>query len=184
MNKICGKLKDEKGNITIAFAAMLVVLLFFAGICVDLGMVYLRRAELYNLSKIIREERITFQDAIRYSDNPGAKTYEVVENALIKNNYNGNLKVYFQEYVQQENLRQYRTKVVLSKEVPYNFLRIFGHSSVTLNVSIDGSDTMGETSVANVVVWHPSADKSSYSGSYERTGSAIDFDDSDLPDSW
>ncbi len=173
----------ENGNILLLFAGTLTILIFFVGISMDLGLIYLKRNALMNLCQIVKEDRFTFQDSIRYSDNPGQDSYVMIEDAMRRNNFDGTVKVYFKEKPPESNYRNYQIRTQLSEEYSYTFLRLFGATTTTITVYFDGGETYGEG--ISDVIWHPSTPVSSYNGSYtSQSGGGYDYDSSDMPADW
>lgn len=176
-------LRSEDGSVILLFAACLVVLIFFVGIAIDLSMAYMQRNDLENLCQLIRQDRFTYQDTIRYADNPGASMYQVVSNTMADNGFDGTITVYFYEKNPEANYRYYRTRVKLEKEFTFYFLRLFGADHATIAVSVDGGETYGEGMTD--VVWHPSIPVSGYNGSYTGTAtSGYTFTSGDVPAEW
>jgi hypothetical protein len=173
----------ENGNILLLFAGTLTVLIFFVGISMDLGLIYLKRNALMNLCQLVKEDRFTFQDSIRYSDNPGLDSYMMIEEATRRNDFDGTIKVYFKEDIPESNYRYYQIRTQLSEEYSYTFLRLFGATTTTITVYFDGGETYGEG--LSDVIWHPDSSVSSYNGSYtSRPGGGFDYDSSDIPADW
>ncbi|WP_313073776.1 hypothetical protein [Lacrimispora sp.] len=175
--------RRENGNILLLFAGTLTVLIFFVGISMDLGLIYLKRNALMNLCQLVKEDRFTFQDSIRYSNNPGRDSFMMIEDAMKRNHFDGTVKVYFKEVPPESNYRYYRIRTQLSEEYSYTFLRIFGADTTTITVYFDGGETYGEG--LSDVIWHPSSPVSSYNGSYtSRSGGGCDYDSADMPSEW
>lgn len=173
----------ENGNILLLFAGALTVIIFFVGISMDFGLIYLKRNALMNLCQLVKEDRFTFQDTIRYSDDPGRESFLIIEDTMRRNNFDGTVKVYFYEQPPASNYRYYQIRTQLSEEYSYTFLKIFGADTATVTVYFDGGETYGE-GLADVV-WHPLAPVSSYNGSYtSRPGGGCDYDSSDFPQDW
>lgn len=175
--------RQESGNIIILFAGMLVVLIFFIGLSLDIGMIYLQRNSMQNLCQLIREDRFTYQDTIRYADNPGLASYQIIYDTMADNNFNGTVKVYFYEETPQSNYRYYRIRTELSKEYSYTFARIFGLTTTTIKVSLDGGEAYGES--LNDVVWHSPLAAANYNGSYtSQPGGGYVYNSHDIPAGW
>jgi|GEM_PF-912970 hypothetical protein len=176
----------EKGNITLLFAATLVLLIFFIGVSLDLGMIYMERNELIDLCQVIREDRFTYQDTIRFAENPGLTSYRIISDTMADNGFDGTVKVYFSEREPESNYRYYRIRTKLSVKYSYSFLRLFGLNSATVSAFVDGGETYGEG--INDVVWYPQMPVSRYNGSYTGTGAGgyggYVYDASDLPADW
>jgi len=177
-------LKDEDGNILLIFAGSMVLIAFFIGICLDVSMIYMKRNSMQNILQIIREERFTYQDTIRYADNPALTTYHIAYNAAGENEFGGTVKVYFCEEDPEPNYRSYQVRILLTDECPFYFGRIFGLNTMPLRVTLDGGESYGEGSAD--VIWHSPLPVSSYNGAY--TGSIGDghvvYDSTDLPLDW
>ncbi|RFZ75654.1 hypothetical protein DS742_27855 [Lacrimispora amygdalina] len=173
----------EDGNILLLFAGSLTVLIFFIGISMDLGLIYLKRNALMNLCQLVKEDRFTFQDSIRYSDNPGKDSFTMIEDALRRNHFDGTVKVYFKEEAPETNYRYYKIRTQLSEEYSYTFLKIFGADTTTITVYFDGGETYGEG--ISDVIWHPALPVSSYNGSYtSQPDGSCDYDSGDMPADW
>ena len=173
----------EEGNVLMIFAASMILIAFFIGICLDLSIVYMEHNSMQSMLQIIREERFTFQETIRYADNPAVTTYKIVNEAAEKNGFEGKLKVYFYEEEPSHNYRRYQVRIVLTKESPLYFGKIFGLNTVTLNAGLDGGESYGEGFAD--IVWHPPYSVSVYNGSYSgKDGGGYVYDSSDLPPDW
>ncbi|WP_349672914.1 pilus assembly protein TadG-related protein [Lacrimispora sp.] len=173
----------EDGNILLLFAGCLTVLIFFIGISMDLGLIYLKRNALMNLCQLVKEDRFTFQDSIRYSDNPGKDSFTMIEDALRRNHFDGTVKVYFKEDAPETNYRYYKIRTQLSEEYSYTFLKIFGADTTTITVYFDGGETYGEG--ISDVIWHPALPVSSYNGSYtSQPDGSFGYDSADIPADW
>ncbi len=175
--------KQERGNMIILFAGTLVVLIFFIGLSLDIGMICLQRNSMQNLCQIVREDRFTYQDTIRYAENPGEASYQIIYDTLKGNGFDGTVKVYFYEKEPESNNRSYRIRTELSEEYAYTFGRIFGKTTDTITVSLDGGETYGEGGLD--VVWHSPKDVSTYNGSYtSQSDGGYAYDSGDIPADW
>ena len=181
--KILHFYEQERGNIIVLFALTLVVLIFFIGLSIDISMICLQRNTMQDLCQIIREDRFTYQDTIRYADNPGLTSYQIIYDSLEDNNFNGTVKVYFCEDEPASNYRSYHIRTELSEEYSYSFARIFGFTSRTVTVSLDGGETYGES--GNDVVWHSPIAVADYNGSYtSKPSGGYIYDSHDIPPGW
>lgn len=175
--------KSEEGSILLTFAAAMVVLCFFIGIALDISLIYMDRNSMQNIAQIMREERFTFQDTVRYADNPAQTAYELVYESAVANGFDGTVKFYFLEEEPQSNYRSYKMRIVLQDQSPYHFGRIFGLETIGLEVTLDGGESYGEG--ASDVVWCSPLPVDSYNGSYTSTGAgAVVYDSTDLPEDW
>lgn len=180
--KILPRFEQESGNIIVLFAGTLIVLIFFIGLSLDIGMICLQRNSMQNLCQLIREDRFTCQDTIRFADNPGETSYQLVYDAL-KGNFDGTVKVYFKEKTPQSNDREYRIRTELSKEYSYTFAKVLGMTTTTVTVSLDGGESYGEG--GSDVVWYPPDPVSSYNGSYtSQSDGTYVYDNKDFPGDW
>jgi hypothetical protein len=170
-------LKEERGNIMVLFAGSLIVIIAFIGLSLDIGLLSLERNSLQNLSMVIREDRFTNQDKIRYAKNPGQVSYEIICETLEKNGFDGTVKVYFYEEPPKSNNRVYHIRTVLSKEFSWNFARVVGMTTTPISVSQDGYESYGDKGLD--VVWYPE-NTSSYNGSYSNGV----FVAGDIPPEW
>lgn len=178
-------LKKEKGNITILFAICLVVLIFFAGIAIDFGLYYMERNDLENLCRLLREDRFTYHDSIRYAQNPGRESYNIVENTMSSNNFSGDIKVYFKEepYPALSNSRSYKMRIQLEDKFEFIFLKLFGLGEVGVSAHVDGEENYGDG--GNDVIWHPNTNVSTYNGLYSgKVGSFHNFTPGVFPNGW
>lgn len=186
--EIISEVKKENGNTTVLFASLIVILIGFIGMAIDIGIVYMRRSDLGNLCQLIRDDRFTHQDSIRFADNPGASTYEIVADAMKDNNFKGEIKVYFFEKKPEPNYRKYITRVELSEDVPVYFLKLFGLKSFKIKAYIDGEDNYGEGNLDRI--WHPAMPESAYNGLYfgskseSYTFTAGEFPNGFVPNGW
>lgn len=181
--KIPKNILKEHGNITLLFAVSLVVLIFFIGLSLDVGMVYMQRSELISLLQVAKEDRFTYQDSIRYADNPGLMTYQVAADTLDANGFDGELKVFFKEEPPKYHRREYQMRLQLSKEYSFTFLKIFGQKPVNITVSQDGGETYGEG--GSDVIWYPPLSPANYNGCYTRKADrSFSFSGGVLPGGW
>ena len=175
--------KREDGNILVLFASVLTILIFFIGLSLDVGMLFLRRNSMQSLCQMVREDRFTYQDSIRYASNPGLESYQIISDTMAANAFDGTVKVYFYEEPPAANYRYYRIRTELSDEYSFTFARLFGLDTMTLTVFLDGGETYGEG--LSDVVWYPPLSAASYNGSYtSQPGGGYIYDGADLPSSW
>ncbi|MFV0396273.1 MAG: pilus assembly protein TadG-related protein [Coprobacillaceae bacterium] len=182
-------LKEENGNVLLLFSLTVVILIGIVGFAIDLSMIYMERNDLINMSQVLRNDRFTFQDEIRYSDNPGLTCYQLVEKTLTDNAFEGDIRVYFEEVTlpgnsyPEDNYREYNIRTVLSKEYNYHFLCLFGYEKTNIIFSLDGGQAFGEG--LNDVIWHPSKTVAEYNGLYFKdvTG-AYSFVVGEKPSDW
>lgn len=175
--------KREDGSIILLFAGCLVLLIFFVGIAIDLSLANMQRNDLENLCQVLRQDRFTYQDTIRYGENPGAIMYQIVSDTMADNQFDGAIKVYFCEQTPAPNYRYYRTRIQLSEEYSFYFLRLFGADNATISVQIDGAETYGEG--MNDMIWHPKLPLARYNGSYTGVaGGDYTFVSGDIPTDW
>jgi hypothetical protein len=176
--KIRRLFKEERGNIMVLFAGSLIVIIAFIGLSLDVGLLSLERNSLQNLSQVIREDRFTNQDKIRYADNPGLASYNIISETLAENGFDGTVTVYFYEKEPKASHREYYIRTVLSEEFSWNFARVVGMTTTPISVTLDGYETCGENGLD--VVWFPKNPPSSYNGSYSSGG----FVAGDIPPEW
>ena len=181
--------QEEKGDIIIITAALFVILLFFTGIALDVGMVYFEHSRLENACQMVKENRFTHENTVRFSENPGVQVSSLVEDVLTDNGFTGKADVYFYEETAEDgsllpNYRRYRMRVVLSRECPWHFLRIFGEENITIRSSIDFENSFGELS--SDMVWHPGDPPESYTGKYtmDFSDGSFSFEQGKLPEDW
>jgi hypothetical protein len=183
LRKVKQLLKAERGNIMVLFAGALIVIIGFIGLSLDIGMLALQRNSLENMLQVIRNDRFTYQDKIRYSLNPGEDVFKVIEKTLADNGFDGTVTVYFYEKEPQSNYRKYDIRTVLSKEFSFNFARIFGLNTTTISVALDGGEEVGDS--GNDVIWYPRSSPASYNGSYKSLeGGGYIFTPGDIPAEW
>lgn len=176
-------MKAERGNIMVLFALTLIVIIGFIGLSVDVGMLSLKRNSLENMLQVVRNDRFTYQDLIRYSDHPGEEVYHVIHDTLVSNGFDGTVKVYFYEQTPVSNQRYYQIRTVLSDDFTYYFARVFGMTTTTVSVSLDGGEAVGDGS--SDVVWYPEELPSIYNGSYtSQPGGGFVHVSSDIPPEW
>lgn len=171
---------EERGNIMVLFAGTLIIIIGFIGLSLDIGMLSLERNKLQDMSQVIREDRFTFQDTIRYAPNPGKATYDIIRDTLAENGFDGTFKVYFYELPPQPSHREYYIRTVLSKDFSFYFARVFGLTTTTLSASLDGGEIIGEG--GNDVVWYPELSPADYNGCYtSQSNGDYTRDPSDIP---
>lgn len=176
MEKLKRILKNEEGNVLILFAGSFILISFFIGLIIDINMIYMDNNYLQNLLQIVREERFVHQEVIRYSENPGKETYEIVHETAKKNGFNGDLKVYFKEEKPDiyNSFRSYKVRVVLSIKSDFYFGKLFKLKPIILSAKLDGGESYGDG--LTDVIWHPSKDISEYNGIYSGN---MEMDSSD-----
>lgn len=186
MKRIRKSFSREDGNILIMFAGSLVLIFFMIGILLDLGMIYMRKNDMMDLCQLAREKRFTYQEKIRYADNPGECTYQIVSNSIRENGFNGQIEVYFYETEPDWSFREYRVGTKLSEEYSFTFLRLFGFSTTTISTYVEGGESYGER--LGDMIWHPEKSCSSYNGLYRGTvvyaPEKYDFIAGEIPESW
>lgn len=185
MKEVLKRWKKEQGNMTILFAASLFLILFFVGIGVDLSLYYMRRNDLENLCRLLREDRFTYQDTIRYANNPGAAMFKIASDTMKSNQFSGEIKVFFKEepFPAAANERKYKTRVQISEKFNFYFLQIFSLKTAPVVAYVDGVEQYGESGLD--VIWHPDVSVDAYNGSYTGTvGSAYTFSAKDYPSGW
>ena len=67
-NKI-RQMEKEEGSIIVIFAFVLFVLIFFVGIAMDFGMMYMKKSDMDNLCSMARAECFTYREQIQYCEN-------------------------------------------------------------------------------------------------------------------
>lgn len=175
--------RGECGNIMVLFAGALVVIIGFVGLSIDVGMLILQRNSLQNMTQVIRGNRFTYQDTIRYAPNPGKASFDMIESTLEANDFDGTVKVYFYEKPPKSNYRCYYIRTELSEDFSYYFARIFGLDTTTITVSLDGGEAIGEG--ADDVIWYPEMSATEYNGSYtSKPGGGYIHNPSDIPPDW
>lgn len=185
MKRMKKRFSREDGNILLLFAATLTLLIFMVGIALDLGMIYMRRNDLIDLCQLARERRFTYQNTIRYAENPGRETYQIVSNAIRENGFDGNITVYFYEQEPTPAHRYYQVRTVLSEQYEYTFLKLFGADTVMISAYLDGGEHYGGEDSTDMI-WHPKIPCSKYNGSYTGTNNSQNpwFAPGDLPSDW
>ena len=175
MKKIQSFMKGEKGNVLIMFAGLMVMIAFFLGIIIDVTMIYLDNNAMQSLLQIIREERFTHQDTIRYAENPAIETYNLAYESAKKNGFNGDIKVYFKEDEPNEDrsFRNYKIRIVLADNSPFYFGRMFGLNTIKLSAKLDGGESYGDSSLD--VIWYPPGVPSDYNGSYTGNMASLGY---------
>jgi hypothetical protein len=163
-------IKEERANVTMLFAIWFIIISFFVGLAVDFGMYYMKKNDLENLCRVLREDRFTYQDSIRYAANPGAELYGIVSETMRKNGFDGKVELVFKEeaFSPSANSRKYKMRIILSQDFNFYFLRLFSLNSAKVASFVDGNESYGDGGTD--VIWHPSVSPSSYNGTY--TGSA------------
>ncbi len=182
MNKF---VREERANITILFATCMVVIAFFAGLAIDFGMYYMKKNDLENLCRLLREDRFTYQDSIRYANNPGAELYNIVSDTMKKNKFGGTIQLAFKEenFPTNANSREYKMRIILTEDFNFYFLKIFSLGGIKVSSFIDGKENYGEG--GSDVIWHPAVSPNTYSGTYTgQAGSGYTFEQGVYPSGW
>lgn len=177
--------KDENGQYAAMFAVVLVVIVFFVGIAIDLNMVYRQRNAMETTLQIVRDNRFTYQDSIRYADNPAAEMYKIISQTMAANGYGEEteIKLYFKEEPPQQHYRYYTVRTEVSQPFYWNFLRIFGAESTMITVNLDGGSSYGDGAIENV--WCPVDPPSTYNGCYiGKVGTGYASYTGELPSGW
>ena len=180
-NKI-RQMEKEEGSIIVIFAFVLFVLIFFVGIAMDFGMMYMKKSDMDNLCSMARAECFTYREQIQYCENPGEVTYEVLKKLFAQNGFTGDFEMYFKEDYDPDtwktsNSRSYKVRVILKDEYQYTFMRLFKQDKATLTASKDIEETFGDGSVD--VIWHPK--NVSYNGLYKQSPH---FEKGKIPAGW
>lgn len=179
MHKIRRLFKEERGNMMVLFAGSLIVMIAFIGLSLDVGLLSLQRNSLQNLNQVIREDRFTYQDKIRYAPDPTKAICDITHNTLAKNGFKGTVKIYFYEVEPTPNRREYRIRTVLSEEFSWCFATVLGMTTTTVSATQDGREIYGEDGIG--MVYHPVKSRLLYNGSYTSTGSPVFSYDSYIP---
>ena len=178
-------LKKENGDILVLFAGLFILIVFCLALVIDVGMIYLRRNQMQDICQVIRKDRFTYEDTVRYSDNPAEDCFKNIYNSATKNGFNGNVKVYFNEKEPQCNKRSYKTRTVLTEKYKFTVARILGFDETNIEVFIDVDETYGEGRAD--MIWHPKTPISSYNGSYTSLDDGTNnfvFTAGDIPSDW
>lgn len=173
----------ENGNVTILFAGLLVVLIFFIGLSYDIGQMCKAKSDMQNICHLIREVRFTYQDKIRYADNPGNESFITVKQTADANGFTGTVKVYFKEYTPSDHQRNYMVRTELSEDYYFVFAKILGLTSLKITETLDGGESFGDGT--DDIIWYPK--DMNYNGSYTSIsggGSTPGFLPDDLPAGW
>lgn len=188
MEKIICKARStrkENGDILVLFAGMFIIIVFCLALVIDIGMVYLRRNEMQDICQVIRKDRFTYEDSVRYAENPAEFCYKEIYSSAVDNGFDGNVKVYFNEEEPVNNKRSYKTRTVLTEKYKFSFAKILGFNEMDINVSIDVDETYGE-GMADMI-WHSKKSVSSYNGSYTNINDGSDgfvYTAGDIPSDW
>lgn len=174
--------RSESGNIAVIYAGILIVLIFFVGLATDISMVLWHHNRLENTCQLVRDNRHTYQDSVRYSEDPAASFARCAASTLSVNGYGGEATVYFKEDEPRDNFRHFKVRLVLKDECPYYFLRLFGQDSVQVTSQIDFEDSYGEK--GDDVVWRPAASVQSFNGGYRIEKTGISSLGGELPSDW
>lgn len=155
---------EEKGNISVTTAVMMVLLVFFMGLSADVSMILLDHGRLDDLCQVVEESRYAHQDAVRFADNPAAATVSYVSETLTENGFKGSAVVNFEEAPRSTGHRHIQVDITLSCDSPFYFLSLFGRDSVSISSTTTFEDDYGEG--GDDVVWAPAASVGTYNDSY------------------
>ena len=181
--KAAAQAQDEQGNVLVMFAAALVVMIFFVGLAMDASVVLMAHSRLNGMCQLVAQDRLTYQDTVRYSEQPGTDFSKCIIQTLGANGFSNKGEFYFTEDTRTENARHYKARIVLHGSCDTYFLKLFGLKKINFAAQTDFDDTYGEPN--DNVVWSPSAPASYYSGRYTfDNGSVTGFNAGNLPDGW
>lgn len=178
------KLKNENGDILVIFAGVFILIVFCLALVIDVGMIYVRKNQMQDVCQVIREDRFTYEDSVRYSENPAVCCFDGIFYSARKNGFDGQIKVYFKEEEPESNRRSYKTRTVLTEKYEYTFAKILGFNETEISVSIDVDETYGEGRTD--MIWHPTKSVSTYNGLYESfdRGDGHSFISGEIPSDW
>ncbi len=183
--KIRSFCKREDGQVLVLFALLFLVLCFFVGLGIDLSLLYKQRSAMQTALQTVRDNRFTYQDSVRYAENPAAELYKIASNTLADNGCDDQtgLKVYFKEETPQQHYRYFTVRTEITQEYRWVFLNLFGPDTSMVTVYLDGGESYGDGVIENV--WHPNHSPSAYNGCYEGVvGESYTAHTSDLPEDW
>lgn len=155
------RIKEENGDVMIITAAVLTVLIFFAGIATDLVLIYMEHSRLENYCQLARESRFSHEELLMYSEEPAGEIRDIVWDCLRENGFKGDAQLIFYEDAPLPDMRHYSVKLTLKKECPWHFLVMFHKDSVQVESSVFFDDCIGERYSGNRV-WHPEGKDASY----------------------
>lgn len=174
---------DERGDVLVIFAASFMVMLFFVGLAMDASMVLMAHSRLNSVCQLVAQDRLTYQDTVRYSEQPGDDFTTCIMQTLAENQVQGKGEFYFSEDVRTEQKRHYRARLVLQDSCPAHFLRLFGVQKINFSASVDFDDNYGEPT--DNVIWSPAASPGAYSGKYSfEANTKTGFSPNELPREW
>ena len=105
-------IKDEQGNIAVLFAFMFTILIAFAALAVDVGMMYKHRSHMYEMANIVRYERFSTKTNMRgaiYSvKNPGKYLGDKINGTLRVNGFKGKVYFHYHEGINDKGQRFYK----------------------------------------------------------------------------
>ncbi|WP_028263759.1 TadE/TadG family type IV pilus assembly protein [Atopobium fossor] len=183
VHKTAAQAQDERGDVLVMFAAALVVMIFFVGLAMDASVVLMAHSRLNGVCQLVAQDRLTYQDTVRYSEQPGSDFSKCIIQTLGANGFTDKGELYFTEDTRSENKRHYKARIVLHGSCDTHFLKLFGLKKIDFAAQTDFDDTYGEPN--DNVVWSPSVPASSYSGHYTFTDGAVTgFNAGKLPDGW
>lgn len=190
--------QNEEGSVIVIFSICLVVMISFASLALDIGVVNMKRARMMELCQQIRKTRLDAKDYIMNEPNPARAIYEIANQCAIENNFTGDLKIYYRETTDPVspggapcwvNRRTYTVRIELRQTHDYVFpAGLIAGRTGTISAFLDGGEqktASKEEGKGIIPVWCPGTPKN---GSWKRTDrngiSSPQFTANDFPADW
>lgn len=143
--------KNERGNITILFAFILILLMVFLGLSIDVALAFNKRDKLIEVGNLIRDARFDLSEELWHAYYPESVLREIARDIAVKNNLSPNqVDVKWKETTYNTSQRVAQIDIIMTDVYKCTILKLFGVNELPIKVVIPGS----QDKKANVV-WRP-----------------------------
>ncbi len=143
--------KNERGNITILFAFILILLMIFLGLSIDVALAFNKRDKLIEVGNLIRDARFDLSEELWHAYYPESVLREIARDIAVKNNLSPNqVDVKWKETTYNTSQRVAQIDIIMTDVYKCTILKLFGVNELPIKVLIPGS----QDKKANVV-WRP-----------------------------
>ena len=143
--------KNEKGNITILFAFVLILLMVLLGLSIDVALAFNKRDKLIEVGNLIRDARFDLSEELWHAYYPESVLREIARDIAVKNNLSPNqVDVKWKETYNNTSKREAQIDVIMTDVYECTILKLFGVDELPIKVIIPGF----QYKKANVV-WRP-----------------------------
>lgn len=140
--------KNERGNITILFAFILILLMIFLGLSIDVALAFNKRDKLIEVGNLIRDARFDLSEELWHAYYPESVLREIARDIAVKNNLSPNqVDVKWKETTYNTSQRVAQIDIIMTDVYKCTILKLFGVNELPIKVLIPGS----QDKKANVV---------------------------------